>query len=159
MFPYFCLSVFLLSCSFYCLINFECLCVLLLRQRLLCCRCVLKFCGICSAYWLSGSSLSCLASPQVCVIVGRLSGLLAANRATLASLCVYETAGMCLVPPGRGRPIGRGGWRSVNERPVVALWGAGGHIGEQQVLSQSGRWLKPPKWPPQRRASLWLALA
>ena len=29
--------------------------------------------------------------------------------------------------------------RSVNERPVVTLWGAGGHIAKQQVLSQSGR--------------------
>lgn len=32
----------------------------------------------------------------------------------------------------------------MNKKPVVTLWGAGGHIGEQQVLGQSGRWLEPP---------------
>lgn len=42
------------------------------------------------------------------------------------------------------REEGRG-CRSVNERPVVTLWEAGGHIGEQQVLNQSGRWSGPPK--------------
>lgn len=92
----------LLLCSFYCLINFECVSALPVCQPLLCC-CVLKFCGICSLYCLSGSSLNYLAPSQICVIVGRLSRLLAANRATLARLRVCETAGMCLVPPGRGR--------------------------------------------------------
>lgn len=65
---------------------------------------LLKFCGICCVYCL----VWFLPRPfwprqPVCVIVGRLSGLLTANRATLARLGVYETAGMCLVPPGRGR--------------------------------------------------------
>lgn len=78
-----------------------CVCVACLSAALYCC--ILQFCGICSVYWLSGTSLDDLAPPQVCVIVGRLSGLLAANWATLAHLRVYETAGMCLVPPGRGR--------------------------------------------------------
>lgn len=75
------------------------------------------------------------------------------NRATLARVRVYETAGMCSLPPGRGRygKEGEGGVRSVNERPVVTPWGAGGHIGEQQVLSQSGRWSDPPKCPSLRR--------
>lgn len=100
--PFSCLSPLLLPCSFYCLINFECVCVLPVSQLLLF-FCVLKFCGICSFYCLSGSSPNRLAPPRVCVIVGCLSGLVAANRATLARLCVYETAGMCLVPPGRGR--------------------------------------------------------
>ena len=53
--------------------------------------------------WDLFSFAACLTLPQVCVIVGRLAGALAANRATLARLCVYETAGMCSVPPGRGR--------------------------------------------------------
>lgn len=107
--PFFLSVLLFLFFSF--LINVEsvcvCLCVLLACQLLLCCS-VLKFCRICSAYWLSCSSLNCLAPKQVCVIVGFLSGLLAASWATLASLRVYETAGMCLVPPGRGRWTGRG---------------------------------------------------
>lgn len=41
--PFFCLSSLLLPCSFYCLINFECMCVLLVSQLLLC-FCVSKFC-------------------------------------------------------------------------------------------------------------------
>lgn len=60
-------------------------------------------------------------------------------------------------PTWQGEMDGEGAWSSVNERPVVSLWGAGGHIGEQQVLSQSGRWPKPPEWSPRRREILWLA--
>lgn len=90
--PFFLSVLLFLFFSF--LINVErvcvCLCVLLACQLLLCCS-VLKFCRICSAYWLSCSSLNCLAPKQVCVIVGFLSGLLAASWATLASLRVYET--------------------------------------------------------------------
>lgn len=32
----------------------------------------------------------------------------------------------------------------MNKKPVVTLWGAGGHFGEQHGLCQSGRWLEPP---------------
>lgn len=101
---FFCFSLLFLRCCFSCLINFECgcvcVCVSLPAGFVLLC---LNFSGICSLSCLSGSSLNRLAQQQVCVIVGCLSGRLTANRATLARLRVYETAGMCLVPPGRER--------------------------------------------------------
>lgn len=88
----------LLSCFFGFISPCTCACV-----SAALCRCMLQFCGIYCVYWLSCSSLDHLAPSQVCVIVGCLSGPVAANWPTLAHLGVYETAGMCLVPPGRGR--------------------------------------------------------
>lgn len=46
---------------------------------------------------------------------------------------------------------GTGGTESVNERSVVTLWGAGGHIAKQRVLSQSGTLPALLRRQPQRR--------
>lgn len=128
-----------MSAQHSCCILSSCTVIVFCSFNCFCCCWIWTCCGIC---FLFGSSLDSWA--VVCMIAGRLSEIFAAYWATMASLCVYETAGMCSVPPGGGGGDG-GVWGSVNEACCDTVGSGWAYWRAAGAHSQSGRWPAPPK--------------